>query len=328
MLHPDRFNRPISYLRVSVTDRCNLRCTYCMPSEGVSAVSHSEILTYEEIGTVVRAAAELGISKVRLTGGEPLARLGLVDLVRIVNAVLGIDDLSMTTNGTLLAPVAEELKEAGLDRVNISLDTLDPEKYRRITRRGDLEDALVGIETAIDARLTPLKINTVLLRGVNDGEIVELARTSVERGWNIRFLELMPVGPAGNDSVSSGFMAKEAREAIEAALGPLEPDRKLQGSGPALYYRLPGAPGTIGFISPITEHFCYQCNRLRLTSDGKLRPCLLSDHEVDLRGPLRRGAAMEEIQRLLIKAIKEKPAGHNLCDEDGPEERIMSQIGG
>ncbi len=328
MLHPDKFNRPISYLRVSVTDRCNLRCIYCMPFEGVCSMSHSELLTYEEIGMVVRGAAGLGISKVRLTGGEPLARLGLVELVRIISAVPGIDDLSMTTNGILLAPVAEELKEAGLDRVNISLDTLDPEKYPRITGRGNLEDVLAGIEAAMDAGLTPVKINAVLLKGVNDDEIVELARASVRRGWNVRFIELMPLGPAGEGFPTDGPTARDAREVIEAALGPLEADRKLRGNGPARYYRLPGASGTIGFISPVSEHFCYQCNRLRLTSDGKLRPCLLSDHEVDLRGPLRKGASMEEIQRLLIKAIREKPEGHQLGDHTHPKDRGMFQIGG
>lgn len=328
MLHPDKFNRPISYLRISVTDRCNLRCVYCMPSEGVHATSHAELLTYEEIGTVVQGAAGLGISKVRLTGGEPLARLGLADLIRIISAVPGIDDLSMTTNGTLLAPVARELKEAGLDRVNISLDTLDPDKYLQITRRGNLEDVLAGIEAATEAGLTPVKINTVLLRGMRDDEIVGLAQTSVDRGWNIRFIELMPLGPSGEDTPTNGPTARDAREAIEAALGLLEADQKLRGNGPARYYRLAGAPGTIGFISPVSEHFCYQCNRLRLTSDGKLRPCLLSDREVDLRGPLRQGASMEEIQRLMIKAIKEKPEGHQLGSHASPRDRVMSQIGG
>ncbi len=332
MAHLDAYNRPISYLRISVTDRCNLRCIYCMPEEGVPWRSHQEVLRYEEIETIVQAAADLGISKVRLTGGEPLVRAGFVDLVRMLAGIPGIDDLAMTTNGILLARYAEELAEAGLHRVNISLDTLDPARFRRITRRGDLADVLAGIEAARQAGLRPIKINTVVIRGLNDDEVVDLARKTLEASWwNIRFIELMPVGDgelmdtAWEEQVVT---AQESREQIEAALGELEPVKMRVGSGPARYYRLPGAKGTLGFITPISEHFCYKCNRLRLTADGQLRPCLLSDQEVDLRTPLRQGASANKIQALIVEGINRKPMRHHLQEHVRPEERAMSEIGG
>ena len=332
MAHLDAYNRPISYLRISVTDRCNLRCIYCMPAEGVTSISHDRVLRYEEIVTIVRAAAELGISKVRLTGGEPLVRLGIVDLVRKIASVPGIDDLAMTTNGILLARYADDLAQAGLHRVNISLDTLDPEHFRQITRCGELDDVLAGIEGARRADLRPVKINTVVIRGMNDDDIVDLAAKTVEASWwNIRFIELMPVGDgelmheAWEDRVVT---ADEVRERIESALGELQPAKMATGSGPARYYRLPGAAGTIGFITPVSEHFCYRCNRLRLTADGQLRPCLLSDQEVDLRTPLRQGADAEQIKALIIEGINRKPMRHHLRDHVHPEGRAMSQIGG
>jgi cyclic pyranopterin phosphate synthase len=338
MTYLDSFNRPISYLRVSVTDRCNLRCVYCMPPEGIPWRPHEEILRYEEIETVVRAAAELGISKVRLTGGEPLVRLGMVDLVAMLARIPGLDDLAMTTNGTLLARYAEELKAAGLKRVNVSLDTLRPERFHRITRLGKLSDALDGIAVAKEAGLVPVKINTVVIRGLNDDEVVDFARLTfappphlvggVRRGWHVRFIEVMPLGDnadwAGNGYVPMG----EVRGRIERELGELRPAKLGTGSGPARYYRLPGAQGTIGFITPISEHFCYQCNRLRLTADGKLRPCLLSDYEIDLRTPLRQGATMEEIKHLIVEAVRTKPERHHLSEGILPHERTMSEIGG
>ncbi len=331
MAHLDAYNRPISYLRISVTDRCNLRCIYCMPPEGVPACTHDDILRYEEIETVVRAAAELGISKVRLTGGEPLARLGLVDLVRQIAAIPGIDDLAMTTNGTLLARCAAELAQAGLHRVNVSLDTLRPERFRRITRRGRLEDVLAGMEAARAAGLDPIKINTVVIRGMNDDEVIDLARQTRQAGWHVRFIELMPVGNGGlldERWEERVVTAGEIRTRIEAALGNLEPAKMRVGSGPARYYRLPGAEGTLGFITPISEHFCYRCNRLRLTADGQLRPCLLSDAELDLRTPLRQGATVAEIKALLLEGIARKPMQHHLDECERPENRAMSEIGG
>lgn len=331
MAHLDAYDRPISYLRISVTDRCNLRCVYCMPPEGVPWVPHESILTYEEIGTVVRAASELGISKVRLTGGEPLVRLGIEELVRTISQVPGIDDLAMTTNGILLSRHAVELAAAGLQRVNISLDSLRPDRFERITRGGHLEEVLEGMESARRAGLDPVKINTVVIRGVNDDEVVDLARKTMEEGWHLRFIELMPVGGGGligdqwRDQVVT---AEEIRGKIESALGRLEPAKISVGNGPARYYRLSGALGTLGFITPISEHFCYRCNRMRLTADGQLRPCLVSDEEIDLRTPLRRGAGVEEIKGLLLKGVESKPREHHLTESSSPRRRTMSQLGG
>jgi cyclic pyranopterin phosphate synthase len=289
-------------------------------------------LRYEEIETIVRAAAALGINKVRLTGGEPLVRLGIDDLVRRIARVPAIDDLAMTTNGVLLARHAEDLAEAGLQRLNISLDTLSEERFGHITRCGDLNQVLDGIHAARRAGLDPIKINTVVIRGLNDDEVVSLAaRTLQDDWWNIRFIELMPVG-------NGGFMmdawrhrvvtAQEVRDRIEAALGVLEPAKVSAGSGPARYYRLPTGRGTVGFITPISEHFCYQCNRLRLTSDGQLRPCLLSDEEIDLRTPLRQGAGVDEIADLIVEGINRKPVAHRLDHDIHPQQRAMSEIGG
>ena len=327
----DAYNRPISYLRISVTDRCNLRCIYCMPPEGVVWRAHEEILRYEEIETIVRAATDLGITKIRLTGGEPLVRPGIVELVRMLALVPGVDDLAMTTNGVLLARYAAALAEAGLRRVNVSLDTLRPERFQRITRRGRLEDVLAGIEAARQVGLEPIKINTVVMRGMNDDEVVNLARKTMEAGWNIRFIEVMPVGNGvladggWHDRVVTG---QEVKQRIEAALGRLEPAKMATGSGPASYYRLPGASGTLGFITPVSEHFCYRCNRLRLTADGQLRPCLLSDQEIDLRTPLRQGADVAQIRALLLRGIESKPMRHHLNECELPETRVMSEIGG
>jgi cyclic pyranopterin phosphate synthase len=330
MPHLDAYNRPISYLRISVTDRCNLRCVYCMPPQGVPKRAHGEILRYEEIETVVRAAAELGITKIRLTGGEPLVRPGIVKLVRMLSRVETIDDLAMTTNGILLSGYANELADAGLGRVNVSLDTLRPKRFERITRGGKLEDVLAGMEAAHTAGLEPVKVNTVVIRGMNDDEVVDLARKTVE-GWHVRFIELMPVGNgvaiAGNWR-ERVVTAREIRGQIEATLGPLEPAKVSGGGGPARYYRLAGAKGTLGFITPISEHFCYRCNRLRLTADGRLRPCLLAEYEIDLRTPLRTGADAEQIKALIVQAIERKPSRHHLDECQSPVGRVMSEIGG
>jgi len=332
MAHLDGYSRPINYLRVSVTDRCNLRCQYCMPPEGIPWMSHDSVLRYEEIALIVRAAAELGVSRVRLTGGEPLVRLGIADLVRMLADIPGVEDLAMTTNGTLLLRCAQALAEAGLDRVNISLDTLRPERFQSITRGGRLEDVLAGIEAAHQAGLEPVKVNTVVIRGTNDDEVVDLAWRTMGPGWNVRFIEWMPVGDTASPDDGTWreklVTADEMRQKIQAALGDLEPAKAGIGSGPARYYRLPGAQGTIGFITPVSEHFCYHCNRLRLTADGQLRPCLLSDSEIDLRTPLRQGADMLQIKSLILQAIGSKPLQHHLNECRHPENRIMSQIGG
>jgi cyclic pyranopterin phosphate synthase len=257
----DDFGRAISYLRVSVTDRCNLRCVYCMPAEGVEKRPHDAILRYEELALTIRAAAELDICKVRLTGGEPLARLGLPQFVQMVAAIDGIDDLAMTTNGTLLARHAAALAEAGLQRVNISLDTLRPDRFKQITRRGRLHDVWSGIEAAETAGLTPIKLNMVVVRGLNDDEVSDFARRTVSDGWHVRFIELMPIG-ANVDWAGNGVVpVPEIRTRIETEVGPLRPIHGPTGNGPARYYQLPGAEGTIGFIGALSEHFCTTCNR-------------------------------------------------------------------
>jgi len=320
----DSFQRPINYLRISVTDRCNLRCIYCMPPEGIPLMSHGDVLRYEEIALVARAAAELGITKLRLTGGEPLVRAGLTDLVAMLAEIKGIDDISMTTNGVLLERYAMELKKAGLHRVNISLDSLRPERFHKITRVGKLDDVLKGIEAAREAELNPVKVNMVVIRGTNDDEISHFALLTLSDAWHVRFIEFMPF--VGNGKKNRYLMpVSEIMERIEA-LGKLEPSLP-NGVGPAKYYRFPGAKGTIGFISPVTECFCQACNRMRLTADGKLRPCLFSDDEIDLRGPLRQGAAVEELKRLIRQAVASKPERHKLMTGVTCE-RFMSQIGG
>jgi len=320
----DSFGRSINYLRISVTDRCNLRCLYCMPPEGVPQMPHSEILSYEEIRTVVRAAAELGICKIRLTGGEPLVRADLPKLIKMLSQVKGIEELSLTTNGTVLKKYALELKQAGLSRVNVSLDTLKPDKFRYITRLGELETVLEGIEAAKEAGFEPVKINIVVMRGINDDEILDFAKMTYEDGWHVRFIELMPF-----KGVAEFVPSIELRQHI-SLLGNLEPCASITGNGPAMYYRLAGAEGTIGFITPLTEtSFCSRCNRMRLTPDGKLRPCLLGEDEIDLKMPLRNNASMEELKRLILKAVASKPEHHHL---EGGNVRLvnrrMSQIGG
>lgn len=321
----DSFHRPINYLRVSVTDRCNLRCVYCMPEEGIPLLPREDILRFEEIYAVVRAAAELGISKVRLTGGEPLVRIGLPDLIRMLSGIKGIDDIALTTNGTLLAERAAELKQAGLRRVNVSLDSLIPTRFRAATRGGDVSRVLDGIRAAGAAGLNPVKLNVVVMGGFNDDEIPEFARRTIADGWNVRFIERMPF----TDTRTTGrFMpVSEIRQQIER-LGVLEPCHVKAGNGPAKYFRLPGATGTIGFITPVSEHFCFHCNRLRLTADGKLRPCLLSEREIDLKTPLLGGASTEDIKKLIEMAVAAKPVGHGMTDSRASLNRPFSQIGG
>ena len=320
----DSFGRSINYLRISVTDRCNLRCLYCMPPEGVPQMPHSEILSYEEVRIVVRAAAELGINRIRLTGGEPLVRAELPKLIKMLSQIEGIQELSLTTNGTLLKKYALELKQAGLSRVNVSLDTLKADKFRYITRLGKLKTVLEGIEAAKEAGFEPVKINTVIMLGINDDEILDFARMTYKEGCHVRFIELMPFKGAAEFVPSI-----ELRQHI-SLLGKLEPCESITGNGPATYYCLAGARGTIGFISPLTEtSFCSRCNRMRLTPDGKLRPCLLGEDEIDLKMPLRNNASMEELKSLILKAVASKLEHHHL--EGGnirPVNRKMSQIGG
>lgn len=322
----DSFDRPINYLRISITDRCNLRCTYCMPLEGIETLKHGDILRYEEILDVAKAAAELGVNKVRLTGGEPLVRAGLSNFVSMLSEVGGLDDLSVTTNGVMLTQHANDLKTSGLNRVNVSLDSLQPGKFEQITRIGTLNEVLKGIEFARTAGLDPVKINMVIMRGINDDEIVDFARKTIEEEWHVRFIEFMPVGNGQQEGRERFMPISDITEQVES-LGPLTP-HKLDGNGPAKYFRLPDSRGTIGFISPVSEHFCFQCNRLRLTADGKLRPCLLSDDEVDLRDALRQGASIDDLKKLVKQAIDSKPECHNLKTGNTAKNRSMCQIGG
>jgi cyclic pyranopterin phosphate synthase len=322
----DSFQRPINYLRISVTDRCNLRCVYCMPISGVSLLSHEDILRYEEIDTIARAAAELGIDKIRLTGGEPLVRAGLPDLVKMLAAIGTINDISLTTNGTMLAKYAAELKAAGLNRVNISLDTLKADRFRAITRSdAELSDVFEGIEAARGAGLEPVKLNMVVIPGVNDDEVLDFAEKTIDEDWHVRFIELMPVN---GDTKELQFVAASAMRKTIEKLGKLEPCLPSVGNGPAKYFRLPNAKGTIGFITPVSEHFCFNCNRLRLTADGKLRPCLLSDYEVDLKTPLRSGVDTEGLKKLIEEAVANKPHRHHIAEGDVPRQRPFSQVGG
>jgi len=325
----DHFGRQITYLRVSITDRCNFRCVYCMPADGITWQPHESIMRFEEIAAVVRAAAEGGVRSVRLTGGEPLVRRGLPDLVRLIAAIPGIEDISITTNGTLLENAALPLAQAGLRRVNVSLDTLQAGKFRRITRGGSIEAVWRGIAAAERSGLAPIKLNIVAMRGVNDDELLDMARLTLEKPWDVRFIELMPVQNqlpwgAGFPKPEDAFIPIQEMMRILAPLN-LEPIARAVGSGPAKEFHAPGAPGRVGFISPIGEHFCATCNRLRLTADGHLRPCLLSDAEIDVLGPLRRG---EPVLPVLRQAVGAKPEGHDLGHSPGPNGRTMMQIGG
>jgi len=324
----------VSYLRVSVTDRCNQRCVYCMPASGVPLKGHEHILRFEEIERVVRAAVPLGVRSVRLTGGEPLVRRGLVDLAALLAAVPGIDDLALTTNGVLLAGMAGPLRRAGVRRVNVSLDSLRPDRYRHMTRTGLFARARAGLEAALEAGFDPVKVNTVVVRGVNDDEIEDMALRAARGSLVWRFIELMPLGEGGvwgEEGLvpSDEIVGRLERFAAERGIafeeeGTAEPPF---GAGPARYFRF--GRGRVGVISPMTHGFCSRCNRLRLTSDGKIHPCLASPLEVDLAGPLRRGASGEELTALLAEAVRMKPQAHRLA-ERRPEllRRQMSQIGG
>jgi len=343
----------VSYLRVSVTDRCNQRCVYCMPAEGVPLKAHRDILSFEEIERVVRAAVTLGVRSVRLTGGEPLVRRGIVDLARGLAAVPGLDDLSLTTNGVLLAGLSGPLRAAGVKRVNISFDTLRPDRYREITRTDHFREAWVGLEAALAAGFAPVKVNTVVIRGLNDDEVEDMALLAAGIGqaagrlaslgpaliW--RFIELMPLGQGRVWGEAALVPAGEIAERLARLAGvrglPFEETsgagdqtgggRGPLGAGPARYFRL--GRGHVGVISPMTHGFCASCNRLRLTSDGKVHPCLASPLAIDLAGPLRAGASQAELAALLAQAVEMKPQAHRMA-ERRPElsKRQMSKIGG
>ncbi len=322
----DKYHRRIDYMRISVTDRCNLCCIYCTERD-MPHLTHEDVLRYEEIEKIVQAAAAMGVKSLRLTGGEPLVRPNLGKLVKMLTNIEGIDDISLTTNGTMLAGCARELKEAGLMRVNISLDTFKPEKFKQISGADKLKDVFEGIEAAKKAGLMPVKINTVVMRGINDDELLDFADKTKEDDWHIRFIEKMPLvasEPGNNDMVS----IEEMMAIIQKEYGKLEPCMSKSGKGPAKYYRLPGAKGTLGFIGPVTDCFCATCNRFRLTADGRLRPCLLEEDEVDIKGPLRAGASIEELAKLMQQTAELKRERHRIGKDFVSGKRKMWQIGG
>ena len=327
----DRFGRQIDYLRISLIDHCNLRCVYCMPLRGLSFFHSEELLTAAEIERVVRAAVGVGFRKFRLTGGEPTLRADLVEIVGRVAAVPGAEDVAMTTNAVLLPRLAARLKQAGLRRVNVHLDTLHAERLRRLMRFGTLHEILTGLEAAEQAGLTPIKINCVVTRDYNEADVAELARLTLEKDWHVRFIELMPLGggEAAQAALSQYVPTRESRERIEAELGPLTALPSLHPSDEARNYSLPSARGVVGFISPVSEPYCGGCNRMRLTADGKFHLCLLNDDELDVRAALRDGAGDDaRVTEILLKAVAHKPTGHRLDEGISSEARAMFQLGG
>jgi len=324
----DTMGRNINYLRISITDRCNLRCRYCMPLEGVEKLEHERILSLEEIARLVRVAAGVGIRKVRLTGGEPLIRKNLPQLIRYIREIPEIDDLALTTNGILFADVAKELQAAGLDRINFSLDTLVAEKYDYITRGGKLDAAIRAIYKALELQMEPVKINTVIIKGFNDDEVLDFADLAYNNPLHIRFIEFMPIGDLQFWKKDSIVSSNEARNMIKQRYELVE-GRKITGNGPAKYYHLDGGMGTVGFISPMSNHFCAECNRIRMTAEGKLRACLYDKNETDLRIAMKGGGSDEELRRLFLNTIYYKPDKHSMNSGWGEEnERKMYQIGG
>ena len=324
----DAFSRPISYLRVSVTDKCNLRCVYCMPEGGLPWLGRDQILTYEEIATIVRAAASIGVRAIRLTGGEPLLRRDLHLLVREIARTPGVDDIALSTNALLLEDQVDALAAAGLRRINVSLDTLRADRFEQIARRPGLDRVLAGIDAAIDRGLAPVKINVVAMRGVNDDELDAFAELTRHRPVAVRFIEMMPVHENLGIQAETYLSADELLERL-GRVGSLEPVAGPPGNGPARYFAFPGAPGTIGVISPLSHDYCDRCNRVRLTADGRLRLCLFGDHHVDLRTPLRAGASEEGLAELLRGSMLIKPERHHLkLGEPASRMRALSEIGG
>jgi cyclic pyranopterin phosphate synthase len=331
----DSQKRPISYMRVSVTDRCNLRCRYCTPTTEFSSMSHGQVIRYEEIVRLVSLLTPRGIRSVRITGGEPLVRKHLDGLITDLKQIEDIEDISLTTNGLLLAKQAATLADAGLCRVNVSLDTLNPERFRWITdpdgsQGAELDQVMEGLAAAQSAGLTPVKVNAVLMRGFNDDEIEDFARLAEDTDYEVRFIEFMPMGPNGYWGKDKVVSAGEAIGRLETVFGKLEELGKGRGAGPAKRYRIPGHKGTIGFITPISHEFCVGCNRIRITSDGKLRTCLFSDLEADILTPMRDGASNEELLNIVEKAISKKPDGHEISKSEVIRTctRTMSHIGG
>ena len=323
----DRFGRKINYLRISLTDKCNLRCVYCMP-EDMTFRPRSELLQDDEILRLVRIFADMGFHKFRLTGGEPTIRANVVDIVKDIAATPGVETIAMTTNGLMLDKLAQPLADAGLERVNISIDTLNPEKFNKLTRWGKVEDVWQGLDAAKAAGLG-IKLNAVVVRGYNDQEdVVDLARLTLYQPWQVRFIEMMPFGDVADFQQTGTVSEEELRATIAASLGELSMVDNGRLDGEATLYKLPDSEGTIGFISSVTQPFCASCTRARLTADGRLRLCLLREQEVNLMEPLRNGADDEELTAIIKEAIFWKPWGHKLDDDVIPLNRVMSEIGG
>jgi cyclic pyranopterin phosphate synthase len=326
----DRFGRQINYLRLSLIDHCNLRCVYCMPLRGLTFIPSPELLTSDEIETVARAAVSVGFRKFRLTGGEPTLRPDLVEIVGRISALDGVKDVAMTTNAILLPRLAGPLAEAGLGRINIHVDSFDPERLKKVMRFGTLEEIERGIAAAEEAGLRPIKINCVVTRDYNDTDVVDVARRALERDWHARFIELMPLGggEAARLSLSQYVPSKETKERIEAALGPLVPLPSANPSDESRNYRFERGKGVVGFISPVSEPYCGTCNRMRLTADGRFHLCLLNDDELDVKKVLRGGGSIGDVAAVLSRAVGLKPTGHRLEEGISAEERSMFQIGG
>jgi GTP 3',8-cyclase len=324
----DQFRRPITYLRISVTDRCNLRCVYCMPEEGLPWIQKAEILTFEEIERIVEAGAAIGVRSIRLTGGEPLIRRDLPKLVRMLAAIPGIDDIALSTNGMMLADQIDALVDAGLRRVNISLDTLREDRFFAIARRPGLDRVLAGIDAALRAGLEPVKINCVVMRGRNDDELAELAALTRERAIFVRFIELMPVED-NLDLQRDAYVSADEMLARISEIGELVPVDGPQGNGPARYFAFRGARGAVGVISPLSHDYCERCNRVRLSADGRLRLCLFGDQHIDLRTPVRAGASRDDLMAIFHGSMLIKPERHHLrLGEQSSRMRAFSEIGG
>lgn len=323
----DKYGRWIDYIRISLTDHCNLRCKYCMPDDQ-SFRKDFEIMTDDEIIRLTHLFSSIGFNKVRLTGGEPTIRPGVVNLVKRIAGVPGITTLTMTTNGILFAQLAAQLVQAGLQRVNFSLDTLDLEKYQHLTGRNALPDVIQGIRAAEEHAMLPIKINVVVIKGFNEDDVIELAKLTMEKSWQVRFIEMMPLGSINELQINQLVTSEEVRELIQQRLGKLEMLNEGHLDGEARLYRIDKAQGELGFISSISDPFCHTCNRMRLTSDGRLRLCLLREGEVDILSPLREGASDVHLRQMLIDAIWNKPWGNGLADGLIPLNRHMSEIGG
>ena len=323
----DGFRRRINYLRISITDRCNLRCIYCVPPTGDRKLEHKEILRYEELLRIVRIAIELGINKIRLTGGEPFVRKGIGEFIPMLMNIEGLDDVSLTTNGVYLKDNLDMLKAAGIERINVSIDSLKRLNFKFITRFDYFTRVWEGIEMARDMGFSPIKLNVVVMKGINDSEVLDFGRLAIERPYHIRFIECMPIGLQAN---SLAFTPNsEIEKALVNELGPLIPVSPGENDGPARRFRFDGGEGEIGFISPISHSFCQGCNRLRLTANGMLLPCLLSDREVGIKDPLRRGCLDEELIEVFLKAVDLKPQRHPLnLDHQQRVQRKMCAIGG